>query len=152
MSHRAYISGLRGQVPGEANTNLQFIQDLVVDMEETAAKRVGIPLKEYQTLIRDEYWVFGKSAIKSKHADKVIFAKCSKSLLTTRIERVNTYFGDYDVEFSNCPLIRGMLGFKRVKNYRVPNDVIMKGNMYIQMMFNNKKEFFHTHIKGKETL
>lgn len=152
MSHRAYISGLRGQVPGEANTNLEFIQSLVVDMEETAAKRVGIPLKEYQTLIRDEYWVFGKSAVKSKHADKVIFAKCSKSLLSNRTERVNTYFGAYDVEISNCPLIRGILGFKRVKRYGVPHDVIMQGDRYIQMMFNNKKEFFHTYLKGKETL
>jgi ATP-dependent Clp protease protease subunit len=151
MSHRAYISGLRGQVPGEANTNLEFIQSLVVDMEETASKRVGIPLKDYQNLIRDEYWVFGKSAVKSKHADKVTFAKCSKSLLTTRIERVNTFFGAYDVKFSNCPLIRGMLGYERVKGYGTPAHIVMQGDRYIQMMFNNKKEFFETHIKGKET-
>lgn len=152
MSHRAYISGLRGQVPGEANTNLKFIQDLVVDMEVTAAKRVGIPLKDYQTLIRDEYWVFGNNAVKSKHADKVTFAKCSKSLLSTRIERVNTFFGAYDVKFSNCPLIRGMLGFERVKRYGDSPQLINQGDKYIQMMFNNKKLFFETYMKGKETL
>lgn len=106
MSHRGAVSGLSGQVPGELNSRLNMIQDTLQGMNERAAKRVGISVEQYQSLIINEYWVSGSSAVSAKHADFVSNVTCEKKLIKeTYKEEFLTPFGSINVVFSKCPLL-----------------------------------------------
>lgn len=110
MSHRGRISGLGGQIPGELNTRVKMLENMLGRMDKAASSRVGISLESYQNLVRDEYWVTGEDAVRANHADEVVLAKCDDSLSGTYTETVYTLFGPVNVELSNCPLITGILG------------------------------------------
>lgn len=113
MSHRASLGGLSGQLDGEIESRLNFYKDITGALDAIAAKRVGISLEDYKKLILNEYWAGAFKSVKENHADEIITAKCSKSLMGTYEEHINTFFGSFKVRFSNCPLIRSPLGFSR---------------------------------------
>ena len=112
MSHRAAVSGLSGQFPGELNERINLIMKSTEELDKIAASRVGLKLEEYKSLIHDELWLTGLDAVKRGHADEVISAKCDSSLNGSYYQTFNTFFGPVDVEFSKCPLIVGPIGFK----------------------------------------
>ena len=105
MSHRASISGLSGELGGELESVLKNLVDSVNVMEKHAANRVGISVKDYQDLIRDELWMTADQAVKTGHADEVVLVKCDESLLGTTSKVVRTFFGSYEVEYSDCPIV-----------------------------------------------
>lgn len=107
MSHRARISGLGGQVPGEANTRLAHITKIVSELLETTAKRVGVSYDDYLHLIYDELWLTGAEAVAKNHADAIVSVKCDDSLKGTYDSQVRTFFGTFKVTYSKCPMIRG---------------------------------------------
>lgn len=107
MSHRASIGGLGGQVPGEAGTRLNYINNIVREVFEGVAQRVGVGYDEYLKSVYDELWLTADLAVQNNHADEVITARCDDSLSGTRIQYVNTIFGTFRVKFSRCPLITG---------------------------------------------
>jgi len=109
MSHRASVSGLGGEVGGELDSILNSIKASVRELDEVAAQRAGITLKQYEEQIRDELWMTGAEAVRLKYADEIVLVTCDKSLLGTRIQRFNTMFGSFDIEFSNCPIVTGPL-------------------------------------------
>lgn len=109
MSHRASISGLSGEVGGELDQILKLIKTEVKEMEIYASNRVGISLEKYRESIRDELWMTADESVKSNHADEVILVKCTESLLGTNIQTVDTFFGSFNVEFSDCPIITAPL-------------------------------------------
>ena len=113
MSHRASISGLSGELGGELESVLDHLNQNVKEMEEVASKRVGMTLNKYRSKISDELWLTGPSAVSSKHADEVALVLCDASLMGTRLETYNTFFGALLVEFSNCPIITAPLNIKR---------------------------------------
>jgi len=105
MSHRASLSGLSGQFPGELNARMDMYMSMTGELSSNAAKRVGLTQPEYEKLIHDEFWTIGQAAVESGHADQVIYATCDPELLTTSISTQMTFFGPVSVEKSNCPLI-----------------------------------------------
>lgn len=107
MSHRAFVSGLTGQFPGELNTRVDMLMSSTRLLDETAAKRVGLTLEEYKKLIHDELWLTGQDAVDAGHADEVIQAKCDESLSGSDMKLINTFFGKLSVEYARCPLIVG---------------------------------------------
>jgi len=115
MSHRAYISGLSGEIDGELDSIVNLLKANVNELDKIASKRVGITLKEYKDLIRDELWMTGSQAVKMGHADEVVLAKCDSTLLGSHFDTVQTFFGPLQVEFSNCPLITGILSVSFAK-------------------------------------
>lgn len=113
MSHRAKLGGMSGQVPGELESRLNSIKDVLTQMDTAVAQRVGLSLEEYQKLIYDELWLNGTSAVKTKHADRIAKIKCDNDLLIgTKSETYNTMFGPVEVTTSNCPLVNGILDVK----------------------------------------
>jgi ATP-dependent Clp protease protease subunit len=112
MSHRARISGLSGQFPGELNQRIDLLMKSTEELDKIAASRVGLNLNEYKSLIHDELWLTGIDAVKKGHADEVISAKCDSSLDGSDYHTVNTIFGPVKVEYAKCPLIVGPIGFK----------------------------------------
>jgi ATP-dependent protease ClpP protease subunit len=138
MSHRGAVSGLSGQVPGELNARLGMLEAVLDGMNDRAAKRVGMSKQAYQNAIINELWVGGDEAVTKRHADFVASVKCDKSLDGTYTEDYATAFGAVTVEFSNCPLISGPVGFK------LGEKVILSGSramVEINRILNNKKVF-----------
>lgn len=116
MSHRAAVSGVAGQYPGELNVRVNFYQDISTELDVGVAKRAGITLKEYQALIHDEYYANNEKAIKDKFADQSVGVSCDASLDTTYNKDFQTVLGPVEVEFASCPLFTSYLkvNFKQV--------------------------------------
>lgn len=105
MSHRAQISGLGGELGGDLDQVIKYLKNNVRELEEVAAKRIGLSLEKYRETIRDELWMTAKQAIESNHADEIVNVKCDNTLMSTHIETFHTFFGTFEVEFSDCPIV-----------------------------------------------
>jgi ATP-dependent protease ClpP protease subunit len=105
MSHRASVGGIGGQVPGELDTRLDFLKQMIDELDSALCKRVGITLKHYKELIHDEYYAYPTKAIKDHFADAKVDLSCDTSLKGTHTDRVQTMTGPITVEVSDCPLI-----------------------------------------------
>jgi ATP-dependent protease ClpP protease subunit len=106
MSHRGALSGLSGQVPGELNSRLGHIEEILNGMNVRAAKRVGVSVESYKQSIINELWTSGQEAVNSGHADAVANVTCAKDLYKgSTKEEFNSMFGSAVIEYSNCPLI-----------------------------------------------
>jgi ATP-dependent Clp protease protease subunit len=112
MSHRAYVSGLQGQFPGELNQRIKMLMSSTEKLDAVAAKRSGLSLEDYKKLIHNELWLTGEDAVKAGHADEVVQAVCDESLSGSFIKPFRTLFGIVNVEFSNCPLITGPISIR----------------------------------------
>lgn len=135
MSHRGAISGLSGQVPGELNSRLNHIQQILHDMNLRASKRVGMSVEKYQNLIINEYWVSGSHAVEQKHADFVANVSCDKKLIQgVNIEKIFTPFGEISVKFSKCPLISLPIGVEYSNTMNIAQKTLAT-----QFLFNRKK-------------
>lgn len=104
MSHRAYVR-IDGQIPGEFFTRTLYWTNKLNEINEMISNRVKMPIQQYTDLIHNEFWVDGEKAVDFNMADKVVRAKCDKSLLGKHVETINTLFGPVYVTWSNCPLI-----------------------------------------------
>lgn len=109
MSHRVSVSGLAGQVPGSAISQLMLIFKQSIMMDTIISERMGMPIIDYQDLIRDEYWVTGKDAVDQKAADRVIHVRCGSDMLGASLETLKTQFGPASITYSDCPLVRAPL-------------------------------------------
>jgi len=106
MSHRASLSGLRGEIPGEYIVRLKAILVDLYRMDSIVADRMGLSLSAYQDLIKDEYWVTGPEAVANKAADEVILARCSVEIIRIKESHsIDTIYGKIRLTFSACPLI-----------------------------------------------
>ena len=107
MSHRGSLNGVGGQLPGEIESRLAFYKEYLNEMDIAVAKRVGISVKEYKELIRDELWLPAPRAIGLKHADEEVLVRCDSSLSGTKEIEVPGLFSTSKVTVSACPLING---------------------------------------------
>lgn len=111
MSHRA-SGGISGEMPGSFNTRAAWILGVLAEMDHIAAKRMSKPLKVYQELIREEYWVHGSAAVANKAADSIALVRCNEDLMGNETVEVASFFGPFQLTFSKCPLIQGVLEAK----------------------------------------
>jgi len=105
MSHRAAVSSVGGQFPGELNVRVDFLAQISEELDVVAAKRSGISPEEYQGLIHDEYYATPKKALRDRFADEKADLACDKSLSGTYTQEFDSLFGPIVAEFSKCPLI-----------------------------------------------
>ena len=122
MSHRASLSGVRGELGGELDSILDFFKQSIKELEVTASTRVGISLEDYQKAISDELWMTGNQAVNTKHADEVVLVKCDKNFKGSYVQKFMSFFGPVNVEFANCPLIVSPLSIKS-GNLKIINHV-----------------------------
>jgi len=121
MSHRAYLSGLRGEIGGELNQILKLFEQNIKELNVIASKRAGISLEAYEDLIADELWMTGQQSVEMKHADEVVLAKCDKNFTGSYTQIFRSFFGAVEVEFSNCPLITAPLSVRSANENVVKN-------------------------------
>lgn len=148
MSHRATV-GLKGQIDGELESQLNYIKSMVEAMEARSAKRIGLTLSDYKSKIVNEMWDYGQSAVNNNLADEVVNVKCSNSLIkkVEKREIFSFFGGSATVSFSKCPLITTPID--------LANIVTVGGDdsEYFNLLFNNKAEFVNKYITtGKLTL
>lgn len=146
MSHRAR-GGVRGQFYGELESRYNMIKRKIDYLDAIAAKRLKIKVKDYKSLIKDEYWVGGFDAKTDNAADSVINLRCGKTLQGETTEMVTTIFGRVEVTLSKCPIIRGILGFEfkgvSQENRSAVRSAVFKG-------FNEKKTYVEEFILTNE--
>lgn len=119
MSHRGAISGMAGQVPGELNSRLGYIQGLLEQMNVRAAGRLKTDVEVYKASIVNELWIFGQQAVNTGNADAVANVSCDKKLSAGKYsEQFNTLFGKVDVVFSKCPLVSGPIDFSFSREFK----------------------------------
>lgn len=104
MSHRAYIT-LAGQLPGEFNSRSRFFTRRIAKLEKGVASRLKMSLTKYRRLIKNEFWIDGEDAVKINVADRVSKFTCSKDLMGSYTETLNTFLGKVYIDWSSCPLI-----------------------------------------------
>jgi ATP-dependent protease ClpP protease subunit len=155
MSHRA-SGGARGQIPGELNVRVKFFTDMLDDQDAAISKRVGMSKSEYQTLIKDEYWVYGQKSVTAKMADKVINVRCNKTLSEGKVvETVYTFFGPVKLTYSACPLISAPLEIDfdalTLSSYDDRDKVTLTNvRKAILTLVYDKRSFYHDYILTNE--
>lgn len=115
MSHKAY-GGFRGEFPGQVQNRLDFWLKRVAKMDDIVVARTNgkQTLKSYQALYENEYWCNDTDCVEAGFADAVADVKCSKSLSGTTSQIVRSYFGTYEIFVSKCPLITGIIKYRKV--------------------------------------
>jgi ATP-dependent protease ClpP protease subunit len=130
MSHRGAAGGLSGQVPGELNSRLAHLEDILLEMNKIASKRVKLSLEEYQRQILNELWVTGSRAVQKGHADEVVNVQCAPDLIRgTYSDSFSTIFGQVNAKFSKCPLITSPISISfgaLVKNQEAAKQELFK--------------------------
>ncbi len=144
MSHLA-SGGVEGTIPGSANTTLQMWMGILGGLDEQAAGRMGLSREAYSKLIQNEYWTYGTAAVREGAADQLAQVKCDSSLQGTYSQEVETMFGSYNLSFSKCPLVRGVLGISR-NSYgdQSPGELEMVSAIHA---YADKPAFYRNYIK-----
>lgn len=124
MSHRAYVGGLKGTFE-QIDSLTGMLKEMVKEYDIQCADRVGLSYDAYRTLIHDDHWMTARQAVSTGHADAIAKVVCDKSLQGTYVEREFSLFGAYDVTFSKCPLVRGFIKYKPVRNFTTRQDAVM---------------------------
>lgn len=143
MSHRATVGGMDGQIDGEFETRVAALKRQIQYLDYLASKRMGMDISSYRKLIKDEYWVHGFDAIQEKAADEVINLNCAVSMSGTSSEDIQTLFGNVNVTYSNCPLIKAPL---KIDFLKVSSEDIEEVRKAVNMSIFNKSEFVEKYI------
>lgn len=108
--HRAK-GGFQGQfAEGEVESRLSFATQMITILNKYEAGRMGVSLKEFKELIKDEMWLMRDKAIDLNAADDVVIIKCSESLLLgkkTSTKRSDNLYSTEVIVVTTpaCPLI-----------------------------------------------
>ncbi len=117
MSHKAK-GGFEGEFApngGQLNTRFAYYLKRVERMDKRAVERTHgqLTLKEYEDLIRDEYWCDGQDCVDKGFADKVVNATCDETLSGSRETVITMPFMGMTVQLkakvSKCPLVTGLM-------------------------------------------
>jgi len=142
MSHKA-AGGFSGEF-GDGNSQIDSRYGLwmarVLEMDQaTVARTKGKQtLKSYRAAYQNELWLTGAQAVEGGYADKVISAKCDKSLSGTRAQKIELFGGmiTIHVVYSECPLNTNPLSVQvelpTNKGLMKYEDFLAKGGVFIK--------------------
>lgn len=69
----------KGRIP-DIKSCLDFMSSLAVNLDRQVAKRMSLPLLEYQRLSSDEWFEIGQDAVQKNMSDRVVRIECSKEM------------------------------------------------------------------------
>lgn len=100
--------GLRHQPQPNALAFVEFIKQMTNTIDKAQAARMELTLERFRQLTRDDYWLFGREAVKAKAADRVAQAICTPDLTKKEEKEKISIFGGLvvlNVTWSKCPLV-----------------------------------------------
>jgi len=104
MGHRVRVA-FEAEIPEDSISIIEHHLMLANFFDGVIAKRMRISLEEYRRISKPAYRAVGKKAVEDKAADRVIVAKCDKSLSGSReVKLVNNEGGLETHQRPNCPL------------------------------------------------
>lgn len=110
MFHRAQGQFQGYFEEGEVEAQLRIWKQVVLNMENTNATRMGLKLEDYKAKVRAEYWLYGTENVTNKVADEVVDLICTRELQDKKeVKTLNSFFGSQDIIYSGCPLFRAPL-------------------------------------------
>lgn len=131
MSHRAFVSGIKGEYPGSFLSRTFAIGNQLMAINSQIAKRANLSMEQYLDLIRNELWMGSKEAIGLKFADSQVTLKCDKSMNGYgEVKSLDFGFFSVKVKFHKCPLISQPI-------------VITGDSSIINLMVNDKLTFMN---------
>lgn len=104
---------------GKIKSYLDFVSQMEHELLNIQSEKIGITSDDLKNRTNNEWWLFGKNALKENCADKIINVECTNQL--TR----ETYIisdGMYDYVYSRCPLIPNYL--EKIQNNKNNKDFI----------------------------
>jgi len=117
MQHQISL-GIMNEL-GKIENYLSFISQIEEELLIIQSNKIGISSEELKNKSTNEWWLFGKNAVKEKCADKIVDAECTKQLTKETIIINN---GMYDFIYSRCPLIPNYLD--KVENNKNKKDFV----------------------------
>jgi ATP-dependent protease ClpP protease subunit len=91
----------------ELNSYLKMIKDINIFIDTKQSQRINTTYNEFVNKVSIDWWISGITAVEEKIVDMIIMIKCSKYLyLNNYTIEYNTLFGDFNLVYSRCPLIR----------------------------------------------
>lgn len=145
MSHPASF-GVQGQTPYQVISRLNWILQMIEELDQHDADRMQITLQEYEDLVHDEYWVTDKKAVKDHAADRTVGVRCGKYDSPTKFIIVATMFGNVEVEIASCPIIPGIISFK------MPSNTSNGALNYVRLMLTDREAFTREYIVNNKFL
>jgi ATP-dependent protease ClpP protease subunit len=115
MQHKASIGGLSGSIPGEVESRLNMLHQMLFRVDTSLATRIGISVEQLRKEVANELWLIGDYAVYRNHADRVVTAKCSKELSEKTFNQKVSIMGGLltvNVTYSGCPLVTYPLSVK----------------------------------------
>mgnify|MGYP000658862741 CR=1 FL=1 len=105
-----------GLAPGTRDNQkslLRYLYNMTDEWDEMQAARLGISVKDFQSLIKDDWWLSGTEAVKHRVVDRLANVTCSFEMLqkTESIRMVILIF-ELEVEYSRCPLLTAPISVK----------------------------------------
>ena len=105
MQHQMSM-GLKGTLES-VKSKLEFAIEMDDILSQKQAEKLGLELEDFKRKTQDDWWMFGEKALHNKAADKMVRVQCSRELYHDTISmHVQTIFGQVEVIFSKCPLIK----------------------------------------------
>ena len=109
MSHKAK-GGIQGEFGGSGKSQLDRRYDFwlkrldILDRQTVLRTKGKQTLKSYQDSYENELWLTGSDAVSQGYADRVVSARCGKSLDGSTIQTINFMGLQFKITFSKCPL------------------------------------------------
>jgi ATP-dependent Clp protease protease subunit len=144
MQHQMSL-GLIGSID-HINNRFTMIKSMERQLNQKQALILKLNEDEFKMKISNDWWLYGKDILDNNAADEIIVVFCDKNMLgenNTENIVINTLFGDYELVYSKCPLVRDPLKIKSINNYNI-NDYykildIYTINKYLDNYSKNRK-------------
>jgi ATP-dependent protease ClpP protease subunit len=88
---------------------VEFIQQIGDELTEMQSKKIGMSKKRFNEKTYNDWWSFGKTALKNNCADEIVDVRCSTKITNATYEIDN---GMYIYTYSKCPLVNGFIDKK----------------------------------------
>lgn len=143
MSHRAYLAGVEGQIPGSFLSRTNSILEVLIGNDQFIASRAGMDLEGYEKIIANELWMDGKRSVDMKFADKLVRVRCDSSLQGPgKVKKIDILTFTISITYHKCPLVTEPLSIELGSA-----NMTAEADHVWQMYLNDKPAFIKEYIE-----